>query len=212
MELRQRTQLLKELIDITKLVSVAVALLLVSVTSAQANDIPICEKGDRGSISPPPSHKKPKDCRGVTGGYGYRNDNLVDCKGRIVCKLPEGTQRVAGGMIGRPIDMCTRNVLPRSLGRACIVYRRDGNKTYLVNKCSCDLNIKWTDNICATVSNERYPCNMSIESRGRELRTHTVIDRGLSREDWPNYGTIESVACKNPSFPYEDSHGRVVCR
>lgn len=208
MRLYQPIQLPMALIDITKIASGAIAILLFAVTSTQANEVPICEKNPGGGFAIP--HESPKDCTGVTGGYGFRNGNLVDCKGRVVCKLPEGTRIPA--QVGKPVNICTKKVSPQKLGRACIVHRKDGKKTYLVNKCSCDLNIKWTDRICSRAANEKYPCDLSIRSRGRELRRHNIIDRGMSRENWPDYGTIESVACKSPEFPYEDSSGRVVCQ
>ena len=82
--------------EVAKVITLAAGIaLLLSVTSAQANDIADCEYGIGGGIKVP----RHEGCTCVTDGPGFRNGYLVDCKGRKLCKLREGMGE--GGIIGK---------------------------------------------------------------------------------------------------------------
>lgn len=199
-----------------KIATGMLVLLLLTITSVQANDIPNCEVGFGGGIKVPPH----KGCTRVTDGPSFRGGYLVDCKGRKLCKLPKRFRPTP--IIGR--SKPSKKSSPYQLGRRCIIHQKDGRKTYLINKCSFDLNIKWNDKFCKPTRTEKYPCALSINSNGRERRKHIVHDtktykmgnetktKKTKYETFPDFGPVKSVACKSPSYPYEKSYRRVVCR
>ena len=215
------------------LLSDAIALLMFAATSLQANDIPYCEASRWGGVKAPSHVQRHKGCTGVTGGNGFRNGYMVDCKGRKLCKLPERLR--IGVAIGEPSTEPPKTASPEQIGRLCIIHQKDGEKTYLINKCLVDLNIKWNDRFCKSSRREKYPCAVSIQSNGRERRRLIVHDttkrrvvneskdenkketityetQPITYEAMPDFGTITIVACKSPSYPYEDSYGRVHCQ
>ena len=65
----------------------AVTIMLFTAATVQASDVPDCNTGFGGGIQGP----RHDGCTGVTDGPGFRHGYLVDCRGRKLCKLSEGT-------------------------------------------------------------------------------------------------------------------------
>ena len=196
-----------------KIASFALALLLLAQASAVAEDIPMCSEGQR------PSHKS---CTRVTDGPRFGGGYLFDCRNRKLCKLSDGFRPGAIILRSKPSQTPSRQTSsPSQLGRKCITQQKDGRKTFIINKCSFDLNIKWNDKICRSTLIEHYPCTLSIKSNNRVTRKHLVHDtvrRGMGTETttvpltyqtFPDFGPARSVACKSPLFPYEGTRGKL---
>ena len=186
----------------------AIALLLFAAISAQANEIPHCEVIPGGIRTPPQVFK---DCvNGVYLELIFRDGYMIDCKGRKVCRLPEGI-RMDVGIVGKDVKPSKADS-PYDIGHACIIHKKDGQRTYLINKCSVDLNIKWNDRLCGPTRREKYPCSASMKPTDRIARWLIIRDGGIEYETMPDVGIITSVACMTPLYPYEESYGRVICR
>ena len=206
-----------------KFISIALSLVLSVISPAHANDLPIC--WDRNSTIPMPRYG---GCTRVTDGPRLQGGYLVDCKGRKLCKLPED-YNPESGFVGRTTKPSPKSSSPYELGRLCTQTKKDGQKTYMINKCEFDINVKWNDNYCKPTDEEKYPCSLSIDSMDRVHRKCVVHDtfnvwtededgkrkitgtRTYTRDINCNFGTITAVACKSPQYPYEEIYWRVVC-
>lgn len=198
-----------------RLACLMLGLCFVAVSPALATEIPVC-KTAAGGVVVTPSHK---GCKCVTCGPSFRGGYIVDCKGRKLCQLPDTfKERV---IIGKKVTVPPDSATPFKIGAMCITFATDALKTYIRNKCSVDLNIKWNDDLCAVRKQETYPCSVSLKANGRTERKLIVKDtqttKGkstvtVSHERTIDFGRINSVACKSPLYPYEKANKRVVCQ
>ena len=163
----------------------AIALLLFAAISAQANEIPHCEVIPGGIRTPPQVFK---DCvNGVYLELIFRDGYMIDCKGRKVCRLPEGI-RMDVGIVGKDVKPSKADS-PYDIGHACIIHKKDGQRTYLINKCSVD----------------RATCRIACTSGIFFLR----VKRGAgSGADWWTLGPLsDSVELSNNRIRRHDPNG-----